>query len=327
MRTIRAKEYKAEILAKVAPRGFKVHAFADDLHMVKTPAPGRSSVRVLTRDGGWVEFDIPSKVVRTWGGVGRAQLLAGALAKSIGCDPERLEIAGTVARPKGAPRVANCTDKSVELLVRWWIERGYTATSAPAGCWVSAGSTRIRDTGEQLEFHGVLSDAAIAAMMVKARDAWDGGLRLEGDWSQAEKDKIWMAAKRQGIELENCSPSSFAERTWQLESENVDWRNRTISAIRSKIVEAQELVNAAQGDKSALRVLPRPLQAFLASYLDDEQRVSLASRALADIIPELDRFRDLGIAELQKIEAEGRTFNVPKPDERGGRRENILSLR
>lgn len=64
----------------------------------------------------------------------------------------------------------------------------------------------------------------------------------------------------------------------------------------------------------ALGRLPKPLQTFVASYLDDDDRKKLSAEGVAFIIPELNRFRRLGADELTEFERIGHTFTVPKPE-------------
>ncbi|MDR6303761.1 hypothetical protein GGQ85_001457 [Nitrobacter vulgaris] len=56
-----------------------------------------------------------------------------------------------------------------------------------------------------------MTDEAIAATVVKARDAWDGKVYLDGDWTQHEQDRLWIAAQRAGVEIQNCEPSASAQ--------------------------------------------------------------------------------------------------------------------
>ena len=201
MKEIRAQEYKSKIFAEIAPAGFNTHAFSGDLHMIQKPRPGRPNARVMTRDGGWVELDSAGKVVRTWGATGRNQILAAALANKLGCEVEHLAKTAAFAADAEALRVVKLSENQIKDLAAWWIARGYSATSAPDGAWVDVGAARIHDTGDRLSVHGALTDAAIAATILKAREAWNGGLRLEGSWTQREKDRMWIAAQRAGIEI------------------------------------------------------------------------------------------------------------------------------
>jgi hypothetical protein len=65
-----------------------------------------------------------------------------------------------------------------------------------------------------------------------------------------------------------------------------------------EIGEAQRLLEAAKGNIEAAKSLPGSLQAFIAVYLDDSQRKELAAQPVAEIVPHLHRFREIGAAEL-----------------------------
>jgi len=94
------------------------------------------------------------------------------------------------------------------------------------------------------------------------------------------------------------------------------------------MVDAQDLIAAAKGDRNAIIRLPGSLQAFAAIYLDDEQRRHLAAQSLADVIPQLARFRELGTVELESWERRtGRKFTPPKPDDEKRADENRLEMR
>lgn len=313
MKAIKAQNYKAELLEKIAPKGFDAHAFVDDLRMIKMPSPGNAMSRILMNDGGWIELDSRNATVRTWGPVGRAQVLAVALAAEIGCEVEHLAKSAGFSADADTLKVTRLSEDQIKDLAAWWTARGYSATSAPDGCWVNVGRSRIHDTDDRLEIHGTLTDEAIVATILKAREAWDGGVYLDGYWTQHEQDRMWIAAQRAGIEIQNCKPSASAQAAWQREQEAVATTTRTISAARSAVAVAADVKAAAGGDLEALDRLPKPLQAFVASYLDDDDCKKLSAEGVAFIIPELDRFRRLGSDELAEFERTDRTFTVPKP--------------
>jgi hypothetical protein len=74
--------------------------------------------------------------------------------------------------------------------------------------------------------------------------------------------------------------------------------------------DAADVLAGARGDREALIRLPANLSAFVGSYLDDTQRAELAKANVADVILELDRFRELGDQEL--VEVEGRKDISPR---------------
>lgn len=311
MKSIKAQNFKAQILSEIVPEGFNVHAFSLDLRMIKKPSPGKPA-RIMTTDGGWLEYDASRRSIRTWGPVGRAQVLAAALAAQLGIEPEHLAKTASVGADSAALKVTKASEDTIKSLVVFWSMRGYSATGGPDGCWVNVGSSRICDTGNQLEIHGGLTDGAIAATLAKARDAWGGGVYLDGHWTQAEQDRLWIAAQRGGVEVQNCKPSQSIQDAWHREQEAAAKSTKTISAARSAIADATDLRDAAAGDLEAAERLPPTLQAFIGLYLDDEQRKHLSAQSVADITAALPRFRALGEAELAEHERTGKTFTPPK---------------
>ncbi|WP_264076585.1 relaxase/mobilization nuclease domain-containing protein [Rhodopseudomonas palustris] len=318
MKSIKAQNFKAKILAEIAPEGFDAHPFASDLRMIKKPAPGNSAARILMTDGGWLEYDSVRRSVRTWGPTGHAQVLAAALADKLGCEVEHLAKTASVGADAEALKVAKISEDTIKSLVMWWSARGYSATGGPDGCWVTAGRARILDVGDKMEIHGGLTDEAINATIVKARDAWGSVVYLDGDWTQAEQDRLWIAAQRAGIEVRNCQPSQSMQSAWQREQAATAKMAKTISSARSAIAVATDVRDAATGDIEAAERLPPPLQTFVGLYLDDEQRKHLSGQSIADITAALPRFRTLGEAELAEHERAG-TVSVPLTPRRDDR--------
>lgn len=164
--------------------------------------------------------------------------------------------------------------------------------------------------------------------MIKAKDAWNGGLFLDGEWTPAEQDAIWIAAQRRGIDVDNCNPSAKIQAAWRREQEASAKSIKTISGVRSEMIDAKDLIAAARGDKNSVIRLPGDLQAFIAIHLDDEQRKFLAAQSVADVIPQLERFRRTGAAELEAWERKtGRKFTPPRPDDEKRGEENKLEMR
>ncbi|WP_245269964.1 LPD7 domain-containing protein [Nitrobacter hamburgensis] len=328
LKPARSLDLKTRLLADIAPRGFDVTQFSNDLHMVKVPSPGRATARVMTRDGGWLEFDVRTrKPIRTWGNTGRASVLAQALARHLGTEVQHLAKTASVGANAEALHVVKLSEDKIKSLTMWWAARGYVAVPASDGCWVDAGHARIRDTGAELEIHGGVTDEAVNAVLLKARDAWKGNITLDGHWTQAEQDRLWIAAQRQGITVENCRPSQMIQTAWRREQDAGAKSVKTISAVRTEMVDAQDLLAGAMGDRNAIIRLRGNLQAFLAIYLDDDQRKELSGRTVADVIPQLNRFRQIGTAELEAWEKQtGRKFTPPKPDAEKRADENRLEM-
>jgi hypothetical protein len=298
MKELKTQEYKAKLLADIAPQGFNGHPFALDLHMIKAPTPEHPTARILMKDGGWIEINRHARSVRTWGRHGKAQGLAQALAASIGCEPLHLAKTASIAADVSALKVSKASEDTVKSLVVWWTMNGYPATAAPDGCWVNAGRARILDSGNRMEIHGGLTDEAVEATILKAKEHWGGGVFLDGFWTQAEQDHLWLAATRAGVTVENCTPSPEIQEAWHREEGKKAKEVKVMSAVTTEIGEAQRLLEAAKGNIEAAKSLPGSLQAFIAVYLDDSQRKELAAQPVAEIVPHLHRFREIGAAEL-----------------------------
>lgn len=317
MKEVRTQEFKAKLLADIAPEGFNAHAFSLDLHMIKAPTPGNPTARIMMTDGGWIEFDGRARSVRTWGPHGKAQGLAQALASSIGCEPHHLAKTASMAADASSLKVTKASEDTVKSLVVWWTIKGYVATAAPDGCWVNAGRSRILDSGNRMEIHGGLTDEAVDATILKAKEHWGGGVCLDGFWTQAEQDHMWIAAMRAGVEIQNCTPSSGIQQAWQREQESTARSAKVMSGVKTEIAEAQCLLDAAKGDIEAAKKLTGPLQAFIAVHLDDDQRKHLATQPISEIVPHLQRFREIGAVELESYDPRtGRkvTFAEPEKD-------------
>lgn len=301
LKPARKIDYKVRLLSEAAPDGFDAAAWHDDIHMVKPSSPNQPTTRILLRDGGWVEVDKTRSLIQSWGKRGRGDALAAALADAGSWQTRRLRRTATFARKADAPQPGRLSEAQAEALALWWQDHGYSVTAAPDGCWVQAGLSRIRDTGDHLEIHGPVSDEAIQAILTKAHEVWGGGAELTGEWSQKDQDRLWIEAQRQGVTLHGCRPSDAALQVWEKESAAAQTQAETFGLVKASTREAQDLLAGARGDPAPLGRLAPELQAFVRSYLDDDQRAELAQADVADIVPELRRFKSLGHEELKAI--------------------------
>lgn len=295
-RSRRKQDYKSQLLSELAP-DFDGSEWADDLHRIDCDRP---TPRVQLRDRGWVEFDPKAGLVRTWGKPGRAAMLAKAIAEAQGWDVETLRPTGDL---RASPEHASARRLPDELAT-WWRERGYDAVTAPDGVWVDAGSARLQDIGDQVRLHGPLTPEAARALVLKASEAWGGDAELSGPWTQADKDTLWLEAQRSGVRLGSCEPSAKVRAVWDAEIAEAAQRADTLGMVKSATGWARLLLDAAAGDVSALSKLDPDLTAFIASYLDDDQRAELAKSDVADVISEVHRFRELGSEERARTECE-----------------------
>lgn len=265
MKVIRTQNFKADLLAKIAPTGFNAHSFANDLRMVKMPTPGRPAARIMMNDGGWIEINPSGNSVRTWGPSGRAQVLAGTIASLMGVEVEHLMKTVSVGADAEARKITKMSEDKIKALAMWWSARGYVGIAGPDGCWVDVGNARILDTGAELEIHGGVTDEAVNAVLLKARDAWKGNITLDGHWTQAEQDRLWIAAQRQGITVQNCRPSQTIQTTWRREQDAAAKSIRTISGVRTEMVDAQDLIAAQRATRiqsSGCRAIFKPSSRF-----------------------------------------------------------------
>lgn len=310
IRPRRHQDFKAKALAEIAPN-LDLRPWAEDLHQVH---PGGPSVRprIQTRDRGWIEIDRQKGTVRTWGRRGRASELAQAIADAEGWRLDTLPKAGDV-KATGSMRSLRRSAVDWEA---WWRERGYDAVRAEDGVWVDAGpDARLQDLGDEVRLHGTLTPEAARAIVLKA-EGWGGEAELTGEWSQPDKDALWLEAQRVGVRLDGCSPSSRARSAWQEESSAAAQREATLGMVRASTGPAQQLRRAAGGDVSALQKLDPDLRAFIASYLDDDQRSALAQSDVADIVPEMAKFRDLGAEERRRAREESSPADEFVPTDR-----------
>lgn len=313
---------KIELLTAIAPPGFGTDRWREHIHMIHPGGPA-TRPRIMTTDRGLIELDQRSGKVLVWGKRGIATELARALADAGNWQVEHLDGFVEVARrdPHGARSPASrlpASRTSPASRALWWRERGYQALATPDGVWVDAGSTRIRDLGDRLELHGPVSDESILAAVTKAKEEWEGGLEIDGQWAQRDLDRIWVECQRQGVVAENCKPSRQAIESWEREKAATVRRDETLSLLRARVKEAELLREAASGDPEVLNRLSPELRAFVTSYLDDTQRTELGRMSTDAIVTELSRFRSLGYEETESAKRNGEPDPglqraVPKP--------------
>lgn len=297
LRPAHVQDYKARLLADALP-GVSPAAFEDDIYMVKRKSGG---AKIQMRDRSWLEVDEERQRVRTWGRPGRAADLAAEAARARGWTVEQQRPRAGTAIPEGVPY------RPPGDLATWWREQGYDAIAARDGVWVSTGDgAQIQDTGNRMALHGELTPEAARAFVLKAKEQWSGEAKLQGAWSQSDHDMLWLEAQRAGVTLHRCTPSRSAQAAWETETAAAAERAKTLGQVREAAEPAQLLQRAAAGDAAAWGQLQRTepeLAYFVSDFLDDEQRKELANSDVADIVPELDRFRETG-AQAAEEEAQ-----------------------
>lgn len=285
-------DYKTGLLKQRFP-DFDPSPYSQDLYMVDVRCTSRT--RILMRDGGWIE--VVGKSVTTWGTEGKADPLAQALADLVGSDGGVTKLAKSAAVGRtGDSRPLRLAENSAMALADRWRERGYEdVTEAPDGVVVAVGESRLRDAGDYVSVHGALSDEAIRALVEKAADEW--GRQLESHGPEDFRERLWLEAQRQGVDVVGYDVPPALRRKWKSEVARKKSDEQILAGVRRIASDADHLIAAAAGDSDSLRKLDPDLRKFVVSYLDDDQRAELAKQRSLDIVAELSRWRELGRAE------------------------------
>lgn len=321
----RKQDFKAKLLQDrfLGIEGIDI----DALHMIDIRRP--DITKISTRDGGWVE--VQGRRVRRYGTSGYAIPLAAALASHVNANEVEFLAEEQAIQKKGSgirerrkvddpapevamPQVESCADR--------WRSRGYfDITESPDGCWISIGSCRLQDLGDELRIHGKCNDAAGRALLQKAIDEWGSEVEIYG--SKEFKDSIWREAQRSGVQV-------FDQATGQLYEPSADVR-KAFEADRAKaaadVVDLADVTaakavatlvkEAASGEVAALAKLEMndpDLTDFVTLHLDDDQRAKLAGKPEGAIIDALPAFRELGKTARETDDAKGKSRATrPRP--------------
>lgn len=286
-------DYRSGLLKQRFP-DLDATPYSDALHMVDIRR--RDRTRILMRDGGWIEVN--GRKVTTWGTDGQAAPLAHALADIVGSDDGvvKLAKAASVGRNPDS-RPGRLSELAITTIADSWRERGYEdVTEAPDGAWIAVGeSSRLRDVGDYVSVHGTISDEAVRALIEKASADWGG--QLESHGPEEFREKLWLEAQRQGVEVRGYTPSAALKHRWDAEVAKRQSDEQILAGVRRVATDADLLISAASGDVDSLRRLDPDLRKFVSSYLDDDQRAELAKQRPLDIVQELNHWRDLGKSE------------------------------
>lgn len=162
--------------------------------------------------GGHVKADSEKKSVLHFGFAERAKQFARSLAEgvvwsfvNIEGEPEGR------ARNAGSPaRFTPLTQEESERIAAAWFARGVQQISpTPIGVWIELGeNTRMLDRGSEAFVYGKVSEDALAALMVKAKEDWNGRIELMG--SDAFKLQAWEYAQAAGIVVIGYEPPADA---------------------------------------------------------------------------------------------------------------------
>lgn len=275
----------------------RAEAWAQHVRFARAAGPS-TPARIMMTDRSWLE--VGSDVIRTWGPKGKAQELADVIAELKDRTTEAL--AEGVTFRSASPGLCQVTN--VVTISNFWhgLRLQVWRDEADDSVWVSIGDhVRIHDTGDRVTVHGVLNGTAAQALIHKARHHWGGSCELTGPWSQGDQDVLWLEGQRQGVEIGGCRPSQAVRRIWEQEQLKAQSASNAMKSLADDISSvtsmARDVIDAAGGDAGALGRLSLELRAFVAGYLDDDQRQHLASACIADVIPMLAQFKTIGRQE------------------------------
>ncbi|PRD44380.1 hypothetical protein C5748_07315 [Phyllobacterium phragmitis] len=327
------QDFKRGLLADRFPDARGIDA--DKLYMIDVARP--HIARIQTRDGGWVEVE--GRRIRTYGKYGYADEVAKAIFDADYADDiERLEELKSLQRRGSGMRqrrrrneVPAVPAAQVESLADRWRSRGYhQVTEAPDGVWVTIGSCRLQDLGDEIRVHGPsASDAAVRALVEKAAAEWGSEVEVFGD--RAFKDSCWLEAQRQGVQVYDQStgelyqPSEEVRRKFEADRARARDEDEEMDEIKRRKAIASLLLEAAAGDREALTRLQtndEQLADFVTLHLDDEQRGKLVGKPQAEILAALDHFREYGREAREDEDEKNRdravrpplVFEVPEPE-------------
>ncbi|MBB3999717.1 MULTISPECIES: MobA/MobL family protein [Aureimonas] len=313
-KALHQQDYKLGLLKDRFPDAVLPPGTADSLYLVDAKDPRK--VRVLLRDGGWVESDDESGTVSLWGPRSApATALANAIAESTGYGVDRVERTASAGRPgKTRRKSAVSEDESISIADKWR-RRGFAdVTESPAGVRVGVGGrSNLLDSGDHVDLFGPVSDESLRALASKAAEDWGGSLTLDGPWPEEATGRLWLECQRQGIDLVGYEPSPAVAAAWAAESGSIADTATKLRAVRSETREADLLLSAASGDVAALRRLDPDLRAFVQGHMDDDQRSELARADREEVTASLPAFRKLGRAELDRDPNAATVVAQPEP--------------
>jgi len=324
------QDYKQRLMCDRLPG---VNVNSNDLYMIDVKNPRLS--RIQMRDSSWVEIEHATRKATVYGPRGMADKLAAAIVAADHADYiDRLAETATMAK-RGRKHQQQATPSSnmppkipetvVDSLAQKWMERGYTnVISAPDGCFVTIGSCRIQDTGTDVKIHGKPSDAAINALVVKALDEWQGEVELHAGSSQDFKDRLWLAAQREGVKVYDpdtgklYEPSPEIRAQFEADKARLDAQALDLEGVRQRKKIGDLMLEAANGSKEALQDLKERdgYLWLLVTNFDEEQLAALKTETVETLEPQLDGFRALGREIEQEEKSEAQTpAPSPAPDD------------
>ncbi len=325
------QNYKAKLMSERLPG---VSFDANQLYMIDVKIPKQS--RIQCRDGSWVEVNHATRKAVVYGPRGQADTLAAAIVSTGHADySERLQETAVLAKKGQSPRLRKPASPAsdsefqeipdeyklpetvTESLADKWRSRGYTnIVEAPDGVYVTLGQTRVQDLGTEVRIHGKASDPAINALLAKATDEWGGELEAYG--SQEFKDRLWLEAQRQNVQVYDSDTGKLYEPSpeikTQFEADRAKLESQTLDleGVKARKKLSNLMLEAAAGDKQALvdlRERDSYLHLFLTEHLDSDQLEHFKQETVQDIESQLDGFRAYG----KDIADEGKEAAAPAP--------------
>lgn len=321
------QSYKAKLMAQHLP-GVSINP--DHLYMVD--AKQGKPIKIQMRDGGWVEVE--NRKATVYGPHGQADALGAAIIGATHADyidrlPESAVMTKRGQKPRPTrqplthPDEYKLPESVTESIADRWLSRGYTnVISAPDGCYITIGQTRIQDLGTEVRIHGKTTDPATNALVQKALEEWGGEMELFG--SQEFKDSVWIQAQRAGVTCYDSNgklyePSPEIRKQFEADRAKFADQNLDLEGVKARKKLSNLLLESASGDKAALADLRERdafLHLFLTEHLDAEQLESLKQESVQDIEAQLDGFRAFGkdIMDEASESAAPAPAAIPEPE-------------
>lgn len=328
VRPARKQDYKMRLLSDRFP-GADLSGFKDEIYQVDARSPSKTIIRM--RDRGWLEYE--NGLIHTYGPRGKAELLANRLVVSGHANAtEHLEKTASYQRRGSGLRQRRTPDTPdpeqplsvVEQRAEFWRALGYTHVSPmPDGVFVSIGSCKLQDLGDELKIHGRVNDDATRAMVLKAQEQWGGEMEVFG--SKTFKDMMWLESQRQGVTLYDADtgkiyePSPNIKKSWEEATAKLAEATGDLEALEARKQLGSLMRRAASGDVEAAVELERndeELADFLNRHLDKQQRAEFAQGSDGEIAEDLDLFRKLGVQARAEDEQDGKAEETPALSQR-----------
>lgn len=209
------------------------------------------------------------------------------------------------------------TWQAVQALADLWKSRGYHDVAAQKDgvhIWLPGG-TRLHDQGHHMTIHGPVSDEAISALTEKAKRDWDGGLELTGNWSQKDRERVWLECQRQGVELSGFTPSQELQARWDRERESAAReaeRHTSAKAKASTLADRAEAVIAYASGRTEGNDVDPAIRRYVDS-LPPADRGRLAASDAPDVMLRMREMRESGQDMPEQEKKSGRTSEAKGP--------------